>query len=215
MRLKQYLIEVEEKFIKPTTKKFGFRIDNPMGSWLEHERDRASKGSFSGSVTGSFREFMQIPTKMVYSLKGRLGEVRKLSDEDVQELMASIKEYGLHHPIFINVEYNGKAVINEGNRRTLIAHTLGWKYIPVEINYYAGGELIDGPFHPDRIVKIAKPWSKPKTKLPIPTRKPKKETTRKPKISTKSMEDIKREEEALRKQLNKIDPEIFDLLFKK
>jgi hypothetical protein len=183
MRLHKYLNEAKGDVI-PKTKKFKFHWDNPMGSWLEHERKGAKKGRW-GSTTAAFGDFMQIPTKMVANLKGKQGENRKLSDPDVIQLKASIEKYGLHSPVFINVEYDGHAEINEGNRRTLIAKTLGWKYIPVEIRYYAGGELIDGQWHPDRIAKIAKPWSKPKTKLPVPKRVVKQKPKPEPKKKTK------------------------------
>lgn len=164
MRLRNYLTEAKKDKI-PTTKKFGFSQDNPMGEWLAHERKKAKSGSW-GSTTGRFREPMNVPIGLIANLKGKQGEKRSLSEPRVQDLMASIEKHGLHEPVFINVEYDGHAEINEGNRRTLVAKTLGWKYIPVEISYYAGGELIDGPFHPDRVARVAKKWKKPTTKLP-------------------------------------------------
>jgi hypothetical protein len=206
MKFLRYINE-SKKYLVPTTKKFKFFSDNPMGEWLEHERKMAKSSKWGGSVTAGFHDLMQIPTKMVYGLKGKQGENRKLSDKDVQELMESIKKYGLHNAVFLNVEYDGKVLINEGNRRTLIAHTLGWKYIPVEIRYYAGGELIDTPFHPDKLVKVAKPWNKPTTKLPIPKRIPPKP---KP-IKKEKPVDMK----AIKNKFSEIDPEILDLLFKK
>jgi hypothetical protein len=213
MRLQQYI--KESKDIKPKTKKFSFIWDNPMGSWLENERKGARKGRW-GSVTGRFGDFMQIPTKMVANLKGKQGENRKLTDPEVIELKASIEKYGLHSPVFINVEYDGHAEINEGNRRTLIAKTLGWKYIPVEIVYYAGGELINGPWHPDKIVKVAKPWRKPKTKLPQPKPKKKREFVPYDKeYVNKEREKRKKERLELEKELEGVDPEILDLIFGK
>jgi hypothetical protein len=75
--------------------------------------------------------------------------------------MGALKVEGMYSPVFINVQYDGEAMINEGNRRTLIAKTLGWKYVPVEIRYFAGGEVIRGTWHPDSIAKVAKPWKRP------------------------------------------------------
>lgn len=172
MKFETYLTEEDKK---PTTKKFKFFSDNPGGSWLETERRKAKKGRW-GSLTAGFHDFFIVPIKIVQNLRGMQGERRTLSEPRVQELMASIKEHGIYQPIFINVLYDGTAEINEGNRRALIAKTLGMKYVPVEVRYYAGGELIDGPWHPDNVVRVAKPFKRPpkppeldKPKKPIPT----------------------------------------------
>lgn len=155
----QYTRKLEED-IKPTTKNFKFFTDNPGGGWLEDERKKAKKGRW-GSLTAGFHDFFQVPIKMVLNLKGMQGERRTLTEPRVQELMASIKEHGMYQPIFINVLYDGTAEINEGNRRTLIAKTLGMKYVPVEVRYYAGGERIEGSWHPDKVSKVAKNWKRP------------------------------------------------------
>ncbi len=192
MRFEQYI--AEEK--KPTTKKYKFFVDNPGGGWLEHERNLAKKRKMGGSVTGGFHEYFLIPIKMVLSLKGMQGERRTLSEPRVQELMKSIEQYGIRDPIFINVQYDGSALINEGNRRTLIAKTLGMKHVPVEIKYYAGGEQVDGPWHPDKITKIAKNWKRPPKppveKKPKPKSKPdrKKQEPKKGKPVSKDIQDI-------------------------
>lgn len=158
MRFEQYI--TEEK--KPTTKKYKFFVDNPGGGWLEHERTKAAKSHWGGSLTAGFHEYFLVPIKMVQNLRGVSGENRKLSEPRVQDLMTSIKEHGMYDPIFINVGYDGEAKISEGNRRTLIAKTMGVKYVPVELRYYAGGERIEGSWHPDNVVKVAKKWTRPK-----------------------------------------------------
>lgn len=199
MKFEKYLLEEDQQ---PKTKKFKFFHDNPMGSWLEHERKKAKGGSW-GSVTAGFHEPMLLPTKMVSSLPGLAGEVRHLSEPRVQDLMTQIKTQGIYDPIFINVHYDGSAKINEGNRRTLIAKTLGMKYIPVELRYFAGGELIRGIWHPDNVVKVAKTWKRP----------PKPERQRKPmptfhERGRKEREERKKKE----KETEKLDPETKKIL---
>jgi len=154
----------QENDVKPKTKNFGFFTDNPGGGWLEHERERAKKSKLGGAVTAGFHEKFQIPTKMLQGLRGMQGEhkIRKITDPDVQKLMKAIKTEGIYSPIFINVEWDGEAMINEGNRRAMIARTLGMKTVPIELRYFAGGERIPGAWHPDQLVKKAKPWKKPK-----------------------------------------------------
>lgn len=178
---KEILSESKEELVKPTTKKFGFHQDNPGGEWLQYEREKAQKG-YLGSVTGSFKDIFLLPTKMLINLKGKHGEKRKLSSERVQTLLQSIKKYGIHEPIFINVEYDGTAVISEGNRRTLIAKTLGLKEVPVEVRYYSGGERVkSSDWFPDKLVKKAKNWNRPKNRLEDILPKPKLKPIQKPK----------------------------------
>lgn len=45
-----------------------------------------------------------------------------------------------HFP-FINAWVDGKWYINEGNHRIKVARMLGWKYIPLEIKWYGGGDI--------------------------------------------------------------------------
>jgi hypothetical protein len=38
----------------------------------------------------------------------------------------------------------------------MVAKQLGWQYLPVEIRYFNGGELEDGPFNPKQLEKFTK-----------------------------------------------------------
>lgn len=220
MRFQKFLNE-EEKYIVPKTKKFGFFQDNPMGGWLEDERARAKRSKLGGAVTAGFKEYFQIPTKFTKNLRGMHGEhlTRKLTDPDVKKLMKAIEVEGVYSPIFINVEYDGEALISEGNRRALISRTLGFDYIPVEIRYYAGGELIDTPWHPDSIVKYGKPWKRPSKPASILKAEKEAELRR---IKAKE-EEAKRKKEQKKKDKEwqekekELDPktkELMDLLFR-
>lgn len=42
---------------------------------------------------------------------------------------------------FINAWVDGKWYVNEGNHRIKVARMLGWKYIPLEIKWYGGGDI--------------------------------------------------------------------------
>lgn len=205
MRFKNFLNERKIKEKIPTTKKFKFFVDNPGGEWLEHERKIAKGSKFGGSVTAGFHEPFLIPTKMIKGLKGLQGEIRRMSDSDVQTLKKSIEDFGgIYSPIFINVNWNGEVFINEGNRRALIAKELGMKYIPVEIRYYAGSERIEGLFHPDNLTKVGKKWNRPnkppEPKIIIPKKKEKKK------------EKKQKEEEVPKFKMDKQTKEIMKML---
>lgn len=199
-------------------KKFGFFKDNPGGSWLENERAIAKRSKLGGAVTAGFHEFVQIPTKMLKGLRGLQGEhnIRKIDDPDVQKLMKAIKAEGIYSPIFINVQYDGEPMINEGNRRAMIALALGMKTVPVEIKYFAGGELESGAFHPDKIMKVGKPWKQPKK--PPSIRKAEREAELRS-IELKKKRDAEKEAEKKRvkvkpsKPVSKDMQDILDLLF--
>ncbi len=208
---KQYF---RESIVKPTTKKFKFFSDNPGGEWLVHEQNRAKKSKFGGAVTAGFHDAFQVPTKLTKGMEGLEDEhlTRNLSQDDVKKLRAAVKDEGIYSAIFINVQWDGKPMINEGNRRALVARDLGLKTIPIELKYYAGGELVDGPWHPDRISKVGKPWKKPK-KPPSILRAEKDWEIRK--AASKKADKEKREKQATKKS-KPVDPEmqkILDLIF--
>jgi hypothetical protein len=215
---KQYFKESETK---PTTKKFKFFVDNPGGEWLEHDRERAKGSKMGGSVTGGFHETMQIPTKFTKNLRGLQGEhnIRKITDPDVQKLMKAIKAEGIYEPIFINVHWDGEAWINEGNRRAMIARALGMKTIPVNIRYFAGGERVDGPWHPDSITKFGKPWKRPKKPASIRKAEREMELYRIRRKKEQAAKDAERKAKAKKakpeKPVSKDMQDILDLLFNK
>jgi hypothetical protein len=117
------------------------------------------------------------------------------------------------------VEWDGEPMINEGNRRAMIAQELGMKTVPVEIRYFAGGERESGPFHPDMIMKVGKPWKKPKK--PASIRKAEREAELRAIERKKEQEREDKERAAKRaeakppKPVSKEMQDILDLLFGK
>ena len=138
-----------------------FYSDNPRGKWLESERKWAAKSDVhaSGSVTAGFHR-VDLPTEMVASLKGERGEHKKIKqgDERVTTIADSMKEKGYDlnddSPVFVTVDYQGNAKINEGNHRARAAIEAGLKTIPVEVRYFAGGELAEGKWSPSSLFEI-------------------------------------------------------------
>ena len=55
---------------------------------------------------------------------------------------------------FITVDYQGTPWVNEGNHRIMTAKELKWKFMPVELKYFSGGERNkDGLLSPDIVKK--------------------------------------------------------------
>lgn len=127
--------------------------DNPGGDWLKGEHEYAKSkyektGKINaGSVTASIDGRM--PTSMLAKLPGVNDEHKNpniLNDYKAKPIRDSIKNEGVKEAIMIYVGFNGEAKIAEGNHRVHLADEFGLKDVPVDIRYFAGGELVDGDF---------------------------------------------------------------------
>jgi hypothetical protein len=161
----QYSFETAEisKSLNKAEEKKGYNppslyIDNPGGDWLKGKREQsieAGKNKFGnparfGSVTGSFRgKTVLIPVNVLASFKGINAEQQNVRQKDLEAIKKIMSEtgrlpqhYGEDYAPFINVYQDGTAYVNEGNHRIMAAKALGFKYLPVEISYFNGGEQI-------------------------------------------------------------------------
>jgi hypothetical protein len=146
------------------------RTDNPGGDWLRtQQRDAEAAGTNThgapkrfGAVTGYFSDKVLIPLRRLQYVKGIMGEQRSVRTDDLNWLkdhmgktgrLPSVREESTdEYAPFIQIDHNGMPWVNEGNHRIMAALELGWKHMPVEVKYYAGGELADGPWHPDKLL---------------------------------------------------------------
>jgi len=127
--------------------------DNPGGDWLAREREYA-KNQYektgrinAGAVTATLDG--RLPTDMLAKLPGVNKEHTNkniLNDFKSKRIRDSIKNEGVKEPIMLYVGFNGKAYIAEGNHRVHLADEFKLKDVPVDIRYFAGGELVDGNF---------------------------------------------------------------------
>lgn len=139
-----------------------FSSDIPNADWLRgkqeyaQQRGRNSFGvPYMGTVTGSFSEPVILPVSMLRRLPGMRGEQKNVRQDDlaaIKKIMQSTgrlpQHNGRDYVPFINVAWNGEAWVNEGNHRIMAAAELGWDKLPVEVRYFDGGELADGPLNP-------------------------------------------------------------------
>ena len=90
---------------------------------------------------------------MIAKLPGENNEhINKniLNDFKSEPIKESIKNEGVKEPITIFVNHLGDAYISEGNHRTALANHFGLKDVPVDVRYFAGGELVEGPWELDK-----------------------------------------------------------------
>ena len=152
--------------------KYGFKTDVPAASWLEEKQEDAeadiqsadSKGNkytsmgrgLNTSTTGYFPSGtnLQLPVSEISNLEGVMGEHRTRDTGDkLKPILKDMGEngYDQESPISIHVNHRGEAFVSEGNHRLAAAKQLGIDKIPVEIRYFAGGELADGAFSPSKL----------------------------------------------------------------
>jgi len=158
-----------------------FLLDsNPGGEWLRHKKEKSIEdGRLSsgvprrfGSATAYFRakenvvnsstRTLLIPVDIAAKFQGmndeqrnvRSGNLKYLTDYMGKNNRLPFEQDGkTHYSPYINVYQNGTPYVNEGNHRIMAAKALGWKYIPLAIDYFNGAELENGPLSPAKAIE--------------------------------------------------------------
>lgn len=149
--------------------------DNPGGDWLTQKRKYAEaqgtkpSGAFKypGELTASYDDTVYLPVSVLEKIPGENMEQYNVRQDSLDWLTKEMsekkrlptyeaggKEYD--NAPFITVDSRGRPFVTEGNHRIMVAKQLGWQYLPVEIRYFNGGELEDGPFNPKQLEKFTK-----------------------------------------------------------
>jgi len=147
-------------------KRLGYKTDNPGGEWLEGTRRAAKKRaesaeankcgiSWSAPTTAYIRGLM-FPISRLQYIPGACGEHIYIKENDprVIDLSNKISKDGFltDRAPFINVRYDGKPFVNEGNHRIRAAKLSGLTHIPIDISWFDGSEEVDG-FNPSDVLK--------------------------------------------------------------
>lgn len=106
-----------------------------------------------GSNTASFNRPVLFPLTLLKHVPGLSGEETFDREESLRYLLPFMSENN-HLPTyqswdgkelqkfpFIQAWINGKWYVNEGNHRIKVARMLGWKYIPLEVRWFTGGDI--------------------------------------------------------------------------
>lgn len=154
-------------YISVSSESLKFKVDNPGGKWLEEEQALCDKKGFSsyggpnrfGPVTAWFNRAVLVPVSVLKNLKGLRAEQSNVRPKDLESLHQYASKHqsfpkmdsgGTHNP-FIQVWHDGTPYVNEGNHRIMMANQRGWKFVPIEIRYFSGGELSYGPLTPRKV----------------------------------------------------------------
>jgi hypothetical protein len=164
--LKEKFAEKEKENFKEKTK---FREDIPNEQWLNEKIDYAKNSSRNkfgvpkmSSITGVFNTPVLIPSRWFKDVKGERGEQQNVRQDDFDAIRKIIKdtgkfplmENGKEYLPYIEIGYDGKPWISEGNHRIMAAMSEGMEYIPVEIKYFDGGQRRAGKWSPDNLIEI-------------------------------------------------------------
>ena len=83
--------------------------------------------------------------------------MRQHDFDGLKDIMGTTKRLPMHsekqYPPFVVVLQDGRPWVSEGNHRIMVAKHLGWKYMPIELRYFTGGEGETGILSPDKIKK--------------------------------------------------------------
>ena len=151
--------------------------DNPGGNWLRQKRELSIEdgrkrngvpyrfGSTTmyftqGNARNSKRRTLLIPVDVAAKLKGINSEQENVRQKDLDAIKKIMSETGRlpqsdneDYVPFINVYQDGTPYVNEGNHRIMAAKALGFKYIPLQIDYFNGAELEDGALSPAKAIE--------------------------------------------------------------
>ena len=147
--------------------KENLKVDVPNDEWLNKKIRKAKEEGrddfgvpYTGTITAYFPDTVKLPVDLLKKLPGMRREQKNVRREDLEKIMQVMKgtgklpltPSGKEYAPFVQVAWNGEAWVNEGNHRIMAADALGWKYLPVELRYYDGGERIEsGVLYPQKL----------------------------------------------------------------
>ena len=145
------------------------RTDNPGGGWLKEEQTYNTKQGLNrhnapvrfGAITGTWTRHVLLPVSVLAKIKGSSGEQSNVRQKDLDSLTQYMQQNkklpssdpgGTDHYVpFIMVYQDGTPYVSEGNHRIMAAAKLGYKFLPIALQYNSGAELADGPLSPARV----------------------------------------------------------------
>jgi hypothetical protein len=149
-------------------KSLGFSSDVPNQQWLAEKIEDATASGLNkfgaprsfGTWTGGFSSPLLVPVDVLKKIPGVMGEQKNVRKDSLDFLMKEMKSGQLpkiddrEYRPFITVDYLGRPFVSEGNHRIMAAEKLGFKYLPVDVRYFNGGELQRSGFSPEDLALL-------------------------------------------------------------
>jgi hypothetical protein len=146
-----------------------FYEDIPNESWLQGKIDYAletPRTKFGvprmSSQTGYFNRPVLVPARFFDGVRGQRGEQDNVRQESLSAIRKIIRETGkmplnddgTEYVPYVEIAYDGKPYISEGNHRVMAAIAEGMEYIPVQLRYFDGGQRRAGKWSPKNLKEI-------------------------------------------------------------
>jgi len=156
-----------EEVTKPTP--VTFYEDIPNESWLQGKIDYAletPRTKFGvprmSSQTGYFNRPVLVPARFFDGVRGQRGEQDNVRQGSLSAIRKIIRETGkmplnddgTEYVPYVEIAYDGKPYISEGNHRVMAAIAEGMEYIPVQLRYFDGGQRRAGRWNPENLKEI-------------------------------------------------------------
>lgn len=131
------------------THQAAFRSDIPSESWLETKiryaiedgRNQWGVPRTMGPITGSFSRDLLLPVDLLATIPGERGEQNDVRPASLAWLRNNLAKE-IRSSVYIEIDPFGKAWVNEGNHRIMMAVEKKLSALPVHVRYFSGGERL-------------------------------------------------------------------------
>jgi hypothetical protein len=114
------------------------------------------------STTGYFSDPVLVPARFFEGVRGSRGEQDNVRQDSLSAIRKIIRETGRmplmddgrEYVPYVEIGYDGKPFISEGNHRVMAAIAEGMEYIPVQLRYFDGGQRRAGRWSPENLKEI-------------------------------------------------------------
>lgn len=138
-----------------------FHEDIPNEEWLRskllqvQEAGRNAWGvpAVMGSITGHFDRTLDLPVSLLASVPGERGEQQHIRHDALQYLQKHWNDIRTE-AVYVEIDPYGKAWMNEGNHRIMVALERGETSYPVQIRYFSGGQRHTEAWAPSRLIRL-------------------------------------------------------------
>jgi GNAT superfamily N-acetyltransferase len=137
-----------------------FRSDIPSESWLETKvryaiedgRNQWGVPRTMGPITGSFSRDLLLPLDLLAKIPGERGEQNDVRPASLAWLRNNLAKE-IRSSVYIEIDPFGKAWVNEGNHRIMMAVEKKLSALPVHVRYFSGGERV-ADLSPARLLEL-------------------------------------------------------------
>lgn len=138
-----------------------FHEDIPNAAWLRsklamvEEAGRNAWGvpAYMGSITGYFDRNLELPVSLLALVPGERGEQQNVRDDSLRYIRTHWREIR-EQAVYVEIDPFGKAWVNEGNHRIMVAQQRAEATLPVQVRYFSGGQHHTDEWKPKRLIAL-------------------------------------------------------------